>query len=266
MNDLIEQLRKEETELIIFLEEINKSLKKSEGLPEGRLRISGNGKATQYYLCRPDLGTGGKYLCASKQGIVPGIAQRDFDLKAKRMGEKKLKGIHRFLKNYVPKQISDYYNDLCTARKNMIDPHFITDEMFVEQWLSAPFRTNPMAEGKIFHSERGEFVRSKSEKILADKFLSLGIPYKYECAVQLPGGKIFYPDFTLLNVRLRKEYILEHLGMIDDEDYCVRAMEKLRSYTQAGILPGKKLLITFESKEVPLDMRQVDLLIQTYLL
>ncbi|MFM1541792.1 hypothetical protein ABGF49_03700 [Helcococcus ovis] len=40
-------------------------------------------------------------------------------------------------------------------------------------------------------------MRSKSEKILADYFDKMNIPYKYECPIKF-GEINFNPDFTFL--------------------------------------------------------------------
>ena len=77
------------------------------------------------------------------------------------------------------------------------------------------------------YSERGERVRSKSEKIIADKLYRNGIPYKYEKPLVLKGlGKI-HPDFEILNKRTRKEYFLEHLGKMDDIGYVKKNMRRI---------------------------------------
>lgn len=55
------------------------------------------------------------------------------------------------------------------------------------------------------YTQKGERVRSKSEKTLADYFYYHGIPYKYECPLLLKGFGIIYPDFTFLTRRSQKE-------------------------------------------------------------
>ena len=109
-------------------------------------------------------------------------------------------------------------------------------------------------------------VRSKSEKRLADKFNLLGIPYIYEKPLYLEGYGYVHPDFTLLNVRKKKEYYLEHFGMMDNPEYTVKTVQKLETYEKNGIFPGEKLLLTYETGSHPLNMKTVDNLIQKFLL
>lgn len=60
-----------------------------------------------------------------------------------------------------------------------------------------------------FYTAKGEKVRSKSEVIIADVLSREGIPYRYEYPLYLKGiGKV-HPDFTVLNVKQRKEIYWE---------------------------------------------------------
>ena len=73
----------------------------------------------------------------------------------------------------------------------------------------------------FIYTERGERVRSKSEKILADYFYSHNIPYKYEHPLYLTGFGIVYPDFTVLSQRTRHEMYWEHNGRME-QYFCGR--------------------------------------------
>ena len=66
-----------------------------------------------------------------------------------------------------------------------------------EEWESANFETNPYKPDNLkYKTNHGEFVRSKSEKIIADALHSMSIPFRYE-AVFLVDNQTFYPDFHL---------------------------------------------------------------------
>jgi len=109
-------------------------------------------------------------------------------------------------------------------------------------------------------------VRSKSEKIIADTLERRGIPYRYEAPLILQDGVTVYPDFSLLNVRRRKEYIWEHLGMMDNEDYARSAVTKLNSYINSGFFPGEQLILTMESQKTPLGTKTIERMIERYLI
>ena len=74
-----------------------------------------------------------------------------------------------------------------------------------------------------------------------------------------------YPDFHCLNVRTRNEYYWEHFGLMDDPDYSKNAAGKLRLYTENGILPGRNLIITMETKTEPLSTKTLEKLIENFL-
>ena len=116
-----------------------------------------------------------------------------------------------------------------------------------------------------FYTSAGERVRSKSEIIIADLLSKENIPYRYEYPLYLKGlGKIF-PDFTTLNTRTRKEFIWEHLGMMDDPMYVENALQKISAYEQNGFFPGENLILTFESEKNPLNQKLLSLLLQKHL-
>ena len=75
----------------------------------------------------------------------------------------------------------------------------------------------------------------------------------------------FHPDFYCLNVRTRQEYAWEHLGMMDDESYAARAVEKLALYSANGYFPGKNLIITMETKKAQISSQEITRLINEYL-
>ena len=91
-------------------------------------------------------------------------------------------------------------------------------------------------------TEKGERVRSKSEKILADYFYRNKIAYKYECALHLKGYGMVYPDFTFLS---RKTIL---------------------AYEENGIYPGESLILTFETEKNVLNTRIIERLVHRYLL
>ncbi|MDD3340002.1 MAG: hypothetical protein PHS82_14235, partial [Lachnospiraceae bacterium] len=145
-----------------------------------------------------------------------------------------------------------------------IIPHKITDDEYAEAWLEKEYTGKTFSEGTAeIYSERGERVRSKSEKIIADMLNKRGIPYKYECPLQLNGIGIIYPDFTILNKQERKEIYLEHLGMMDNAEYCENALRRIDYYIKNEIMLGDQLLIIYETAKHPLNTSIVDKVIQS---
>lgn len=113
-------------------------------------------------------------------------------------------------------------------------------------------------------TDRGEYVRSKSELIIANILYREGIPYDYERPVMLKSRLIRYPDFTVLNIRTGKEYLFEHFGMMDDQEYRFKNLEKIKDYENSGYIQGISLIMSFETKENPLDTGHIRKLIKTF--
>ena len=176
-----------------------------------------------------------------------------------------------FLKAGIP-DLSDQpflkvFEGLTVDRKKLTIPLFEDDDTFVNHWLSAEYERLPFDLGTPVHiTDRGERVRSKSEKILADRFYALGIPYLYEKPIRITRNKKRVPDFTMLNIRRLETFYWEHFGMMDDKDYVNANISKINEYARAGIIPGKNLIMTFETKDQVLDINTVNQLIKAYLL
>ena len=115
------------------------------------------------------------------------------------------------------------------------------------------------------YTAKGERVRSKSEVMIADLLNKETIPYRYEYPLYLKGFDLVYPDFTVLNVKKRKEIYWEHFGMMDDSEYVEKAMKKITVYAQNGIFPGINLIVTFETRKTPLNQKMAMLVIKEYL-
>lgn len=48
--------------------------------------------------------------------------------------------------------------------------------------------------------------------------------------------------------------------MMDQPEYCEKALLRIQELALHGIVLGRNLLVTFESSAVPLDMRTLDVL------
>ena len=146
----------------------------------------------------------------------------------------------------------------------------MSDEEFAGKWLEetrklAEAHRNSIPRSDNFQTLNGEFVRSKSEKILLDALHHAGVLYVYEAPLFLADG-VIYPDATALNQRTREVFYLEHLGMMDKPEYAEGAILKIRRYEASGYFLGKQLLITLESSNHPLGSKSIERMIREYLL
>ena len=112
-------------------------------------------------------------------------------------------------------------------------------------------------------------VRSKSEVIIANILYQnkKHILYKYERPLMvLKDGstKIIYPDFTMLNLHSGRIIYFEHAGKMDDPYYANEFVKKMNTYINNGLLPGKDVLVTFETMTNPLDVSVVKKMIEEF--
>jgi ATP-dependent DNA helicase RecQ len=106
--------------------------------------------------------------------------------------------------------------------------------------------------GCIHETLSGDFVRSKSEVIVANILYQSGIPFTYEALLIAPDGSRRLPDFTI--EWHGKTYYWEHLGMMDVEGY--RQQWNLKKAWYEANFPGQ-LITTQESSTLSQETKQI---------
>lgn len=107
-----------------------------------------------------------------------------------------------------------------------------------------------------------KMVRSKSEAIIYNFLLRLGVTFVYELPLETKI-KTFYPDFTILSeIDYRSIYRIEHQGMMDNEEYCERFKKKVRDYLRAGYVQGVNIFYTFDLTDGGVDVQPIMDIIQ----
>ncbi|MBQ0052501.1 MAG: hypothetical protein KBT11_10645 [Treponema sp.] len=235
--------------------------------PSGRLRISGMGTGAQFYILNEKNDTNGKYLPVSQKKLARSIAQRDYDKKLVAEIETELKALRRAAGSCAGKRIEKIYDSLSVQRKKLVEPAFIPEKMYVQQWLEVEYSGKDFYEGSPnYYTENGERVRSKSEILIANMLKKFEVPYRYEFPLEVKNFGTVFPDFMCLNRFTRREFYWEHFGLMDDSEYSLKMQKKLELYALNGIFPGENLIATFESDVVPLNLKVVEALIRKYLL
>jgi hypothetical protein len=206
-----------------------------------------------------------KYIKKKDIKSIAKFAQRDYELSLNQKLKMLEDSLKNFLQVYNPNCVNDY-DSFSDAKKLLIKPFNLTDAQFIELWLEQhPDQQNPFPEEGIYQTNRGEMVRSKSEKIIADALNKYNIPYQYEPMLEL-GYNTIYPDFVILNVRTRKTVYWEHLGIVSDIEYATKNFKKIQDYERNGYILGRNLITTMESAEAPIDVRLVEEKIKEFLL
>lgn len=245
------QLSQRLSEFEKLLGKVDKSLKKA---PAGRVRMSHSNGSTQFYLCEEGNGANGRYAKKSEYGLVKKLLQKEYDRKLKSSLVDKIKVLKYVMKHDPKVEPEEIFESFPETKKRMITPYLESDRMFAEAWIQKEAGTKGEITAEGFYTERGELVRSKSEKMIADKLAKMGIPYRYEAPLTFRSGRTIYPDFTILDIKNRREIYLEHLGMMDNSGYAEGVVARLGWYAEDGIFPGKGLLLTFETLKTPLNV------------
>lgn len=170
----------------------------------------------------------------------------------------------RYLENVLKteEQIDAAYMQMYEGKRVLFEPDIVPvkklkEEFEKETYVGLGFDENDHTE---YYTNRGERVRSKSEKIIADELNRLGIPYKYEKPLALNiNGKMkdFYPDFTAINTTTGEIKYIEHLGMMDHPNYYQNVLAKLDAYEKNGLLIGRDIVLIHESSYRPLNTKVI---------
>jgi len=262
MGKIKTMLEEREQFLLRLKREKENSLKNA---PEGHLRVSQSGGKVQYYKRTDPKDFNGKYLTDEEIQIACKLAQKDYDKKVLRAAEQELNAIQKYKSKYPTKTPEQIYESLHKARQKLIFPIKETDEQFIARWEAVKYQRKEFYDGTPeFYTAKGERVRSKSEVIIADALNREGIPYRCEYPAYIKGIGNFYPDFTVLDVKKRKEIIWEHFGMMADSEYAQNFVSKINHYERNGYYLGDNLICTFETGEKPLSQKVVKSMIERY--
>ncbi len=261
--DLLTMLCERTSYLEFLIHDIQVKLKKA---PEGTLVIAKRGNRIQYYHRLKPADRAGYYLDVSQMDLIQALAQKAYQKKVLRSALQVYKAITDFIKKYPRKNPEQIYEALDERRRLLTTPIRKTDADFIKDWKSLVYPKKPVTdEESAIQTPGGEYVRSKSEYIIASLLTQKGIPYRYEYPLQLSSIGTVHPDFTVLNPRSRREYVWEHLGMMDDPDYAKKALRRIKAYQTDGYYVGKNLILSFETRNHPINVKEVNALIEQYL-
>ncbi len=202
----------------------------------------------------------------NEKKLVQQLCQKDYDQKIMTAAKKELKDLEKAYKNYCGKTCENIYEKLNIERKKLVVPIWVPDDEYVNSWEQIEYEKKGFQEdAPEFYTNKGERVRSKTEILIANALQKYQVPYRYEYPIHLKQYGNVHPDFTVLNVRSRKEMFWEHMGMLDDDNYREYALDKITAYEKNGIFPGDKLILTHETLKNPVNSRIIEKIITQYL-
>jgi len=265
MRSYREVLEEQVKEIESLEKKIKKNAERRERGIEGKVKISNSHGNVQYYV--KEKGQSSYHFVPKAQwGKVRRLAQINYEQAALKCLEHNKKAISNFLKQYQIEKLEQLYDAMPKARKALVNPVEKSYEDRIKEWMEEnPGERNTYPMGRSFVTERGEVVRSKSEKIIADKLYSMGIPYQYEPRLELVGYHTVYPDFVAFHKKEKRSVYIEHLGLVDDKEYAQNNLRKIEEYERSGLLLGRDLILTMETMEHELDVKLLEEKLQALL-
>ena len=256
VKDFLERALIQQKNLLKVLE------KRLKTLPEGKLSVSRK--------------KGKKYYCKHKDGKRTYLGKEDLkeiqDLQLRKLLDEMTSRIKDneiligdFIKRYKEPSPYAVEADLGLAYQNeTFDSLSLNGNKNSKDWGNLPYRrNNAYPERRTQKTLKGDFVRSKSEVIIANTYFTKEIQYRCEELIKV-GDKIFAPDFSILVPRLNKIKYHEHFGMMHDKQYRDKALQKISTYIEAGYRPYEDIIFTFDDLDGNINAQVLDSLINTF--
>lgn len=257
-------------------EQCEKYIKERDLLPNGGLLHFTYSGATYYYHSN---NVDGQYIrkgITKDTDMIRALARKEFLDKMTGILKHNIEALQKAsdkIQDVDPKAIIE---SMTKAYKTLPPEYFFNEERFTidhklkgdEQlrmqrhieWANAPFEQStlyPERKNKI--TSFGLKVRSKSEQLIAERLHDFGVPFRYECIIEI-GTRRYAPDFTFQDAEMNLRY-WEHAGFMNDYQYEQRHQAKLMDYRRAGIVPWDNLIVTYEN-DGQLNMAMVDAIIK----
>lgn len=243
---------------------LENSIKKA---PKGQLVISASKKRIEFYETK-----NGKrnYISIKNMELVKQLAQANYEKKTCKTCRNEIKQLTKLIKKYNTKgyhgiNTSNVYLSQNKIRQSLTIPVTATQKHCVTTWNALKYEPKEFFKNQVtYKTQKGECVRSKSEVIIANCLNANNIPYHYEYPLKTSHG-IFYPDFYCLNLRTHQKIYWEHFGMMDDSNYANSSLQKLTILVNHNLIPGKNLILTFETSSTPISTEYINKMIHEFL-
>lgn len=226
--NILERLFARKKMVDTLVEKLSADLKNA---PKEHLQVSKNKNTYQYYLKNEFSSKKGSYIPKRDIEKAKQIAQRDYNSKLLKKLLVEQKALNKVLTFFKFTDIYKEYDSLHPARKVLVTPVVTSPEEFAANWQAKTYKTTSYhKENLIFKTNNNEYVRSKSELVIANALAFNKIPYKYA------------------------------------PEYATAAAEKFLSYTQNGFQQGRNIIYTTETKTAPLTPNTVQKIIDAFLI
>ena len=248
-------------ELEIIHQKIEAIQEQLSNLPPGKLTVTQNQSRYKWYISNQNKQT---YLPKSHKSLAEELAKKKYlSYKLEELLLEK-KACTLYLQHFA--KSSDKSEQLLANPRYfpLLESYFKPKSQTHDEWVHTMYSKNVNHPEHLIHKSLStNLVRSKSEAMIDTALFQNKIPYRYECLLQL-GDLPFFPDFTILHPITNQIYYWEHFGMMDNPAYAKNAFSKLQIYCSNNIIPSINLITTYETRNAPLNIYQIESIIHYY--
>lgn len=231
-------------------------------LPEGTLTMCEVGGRPYY---RKTAGGSRIYLGGDENEEVQALKKRRFLEQSIKHAEINVSLMENYIENYLSVN-AESINSVLPRAYRLDHAEELEDVDFIDgkKWDTQSYdKCSRHKEFLTVMTLKGEFVRSKSEALIANMLYQRGIPYHYEENLML-GDKIIAPDFKIAVRSENRFKYLEHCGMMGSEQYLKGFAWKLREYLANGFIPWRDVFFTFDDTSGGIDTAAIGYMIDSY--
>ena len=228
-----------------------------ERLPEGRLEMTRRGNGSYYHWCW----RGERRYLAVDSPEIEAVKNRKLTERMLKQAQENIRVCSEYLETLAMLDPLSMEGTLGIAYRNQgKDIYQLLGWIDSEEWMNADYERNMRhPEQLTCRSERGIMMRSRVETGIAAKYDEWRIAYRYEPVIILPDGTRISPDFELLLLPFQgmPRFYHEHFGMMGNTDYVKSFLWKNSKYLDAGLIPYRDVLYTFDSVDGTMDFREI---------
>ena len=120
------------------------------------------------------------------------------------------------------------------------DPHHMNNRFFEEACSNS---NNMPVEHPVYSGD--DILKSKNEQMAKSLFQTLGIPFKYEAALDINNPDGYVPDYLLSLFEIDRCIYAEICGMTDKYEYSRTTAQKINFYSSNHYRPGREIIYCF---------------------
>ena len=139
--------------------------------------------------------------------------------------------------NVLRKELSEIYNTTYEDIRNQFKVQKNTTNMLNMNYYNNLIDNECSFTKHNNYEYDGHNFRSRFEMSVAREINNLGLEYKYDCGIHL-SNKTLFMDFAIPFPEYDECEVIELFGCFDDTKYINDAAEKIKDYSNCGILLG----------------------------